>query len=389
VRATSNPRVLHPPGSQGRYYFRPGKQANKFYLHQEGGGFCTDLADCVKRSKTALGSTLPTASDPWQPTLNLSANEPVFSTSASANPLLGDWNHVFMVYCDGAYFSGDNSSRTVVGGTELFFRGRRILDAVMRDLGRLHGLGAATDVVVGGCSAGGIATYAHLDYMSDALTGRGGGLNVSLDGVSQEAAGGLAPGARVVGFADSGFYADVPFFTSQKKKAFAFQAIGGMPGGSADGGTLSARCLSDNAAAPHKCLVAEVNARYIRAPLFAWQSRFDADQLASSLDPPCVAASCAEPYAKHLVDAIERGLFGGGAQQPVHGAFVDGCHRHCDGLPDGGNVMAINATGVTWLQALAQWYEGTAAPGETSAKWLTLQQAAAHYPCASCCGGGS
>ena len=54
-------------GSRARYYLRPASSkvsSSKWYVHQEGGGFCTSLEDCVARSKTSLGSTLPTASDP-------------------------------------------------------------------------------------------------------------------------------------------------------------------------------------------------------------------------------------------------------------------------------------------------------------------------------------
>jgi len=353
-------------GSRARYYLhRPDTPSRRWYVHQEGGGFCTSLEDCVKRSKTSLGSTLPSASDPWGPTLNLTAQQPVFSRDAAANPLLHDWNHVFLAYCDGAYFSGDNGTRTVTaGGAELFFRGRRVLDGALEHLAG-GGMAAATDVVLGGCSAGGIATYAHLDYVAVRLAR-------------------LAPGARVAGLADSGFYADVPFFTDQK--AFPMRAQNASA-------TLSSHCLAEHAAAPHKCLVAEVNARYVRTPLFAWQSKFDADQLASSLDPPCKDGSCADPYGAHLAAAITAGLFAPGS--PAHGAFVGGCHRHCNGLPEGGDALAIaSADGVTWLQHFARWYDGTAPangtapaqPRRAGEQWLA-QQHAPHFPCTACCSG--
>lgn len=355
--AAEFPLALCLDGSRARYYVRHGAAKDKWYVHQEGGGFCTSLEDCVARSKTSLGSTLPTASDPWGPTLNLTEQQPVFTTDATKSPLLHDWNHVFLAYCDGAYFAGDNASRTLVGDTELFFRGRRVLDGALEHLAE-GGMAAATDIILGGCSAGGIATFAHLDYAAAKLAR-------------------LAPGARVAGLADSGFYADVPFFTD--KKAFALRAQNATA-------TLSQRCLAEHAAAPHKCLVAEVNARYVVTPLFAWQSKYDADQLASSLDPPCKDAACADPYGAHLAAAIAAALFADGS--PAHGAFVGGCHRHCDGLPPGGDALAIaSADGVTWLQHLARWYTGTGRSRRGSAHQWLVQQNARHFPCTACCSG--
>ena len=281
----------------------------------------------------------------------------MFSTDAARNPLLHDWNHVFLAYCDGAYFSGDNATRTLVGGTELFFRGRRVLDGTLEHLAK-GGMAMATDVVLGGCSAGGIATFAHLDYVAAKLAV-------------------MAPGARVVGLADSGFYADVPYFTD--KKAFALNVQNATA-------TLSSSCLAEHATAPHKCLVAEVNARFLATPLFAWQSKFDADQLSSSLDPPCKDAGCADPYGAHLSAAIEVGLFAHGS--PAHGAFIGGCHRHCNGLPPGGDALAIaSADGTTWLQHFALWHAGTAAPGHGGTHQWLVQQDAPNFPCAACCTG--
>ena len=153
--------------------------------------------------------------------------------------------HVMLVYCDGAYFAGNAAASVRVGGETLHFKGKAILDAALADLASRHGLGTATDVVLGGCSAGGIAVFAHVDYVSRALET-------------------LSPSARVAGFADSGFYADVPYYTTQKQ--FPFHAQNASA-------TLSPECLGANAARPWACLVAAVNAKYVRTPLFAWQSK--------------------------------------------------------------------------------------------------------------------
>lgn len=72
-------------------------------------------------------------------------------------------------YCDGGSFSGTNDTVTKYNGTNLFYRGKRIREAVFDSLHKKHNMGAATDVVVSGCSAGGLATFLHTDQWCDAL----------------------------------------------------------------------------------------------------------------------------------------------------------------------------------------------------------------------------
>ena len=166
----------------------------------------------------------------------------------------------------------------------------------------------------------------------------------------------------------------MPFFTD--KKAFPFHVQNASS-------TLSRECVLHHQTAPHKCLVAEINAAYLRTPLFAWQSKFDADQLSTSLSPPCFSATCADPYAAHLLSAIKGTLF---QAAPQHGAFVDGCWRHCELSPSGGDLENISADGVTPLRALFRWYTGTSIHGQRpesnrlSTSWLTVQNATS-FPC--------
>lgn len=310
-------------------------------MHLQGGGFCGSLGACANRSRTPLGSTRPDVPGAWGPTLDLAAERPYFSRNATRNPLLADFTHVFVVYCDGAYFAGNVADPAPApGGAALFFRGRAILDAVVADLD----LAGATDVILGGCSAGGIATFLHLDAVAASLRA-------------------IAPNAAVAGFADSGYYADVPYYTSQKK--FPFEA---------QNATADPRCLADHADRPWACLVSSVTAKYVRAPLFAWQSKFDADQLATSFAAPCENASCADPYGA----ALAAGLRAFAARGAAAGAFVDACHRHCDRVDAGHDVWNISAQGTTPLVALADWFSDPRG-------FLVEQAPNASYPCESCC----
>lgn len=51
----------------------------------------------------------------------------------------------------------------------LYFRGKRILHAVLLDLLSGRGMAAATDVVLTGCSAGGLAVFLNADYVAEHL----------------------------------------------------------------------------------------------------------------------------------------------------------------------------------------------------------------------------
>ena len=90
--------------------------------------------------------------------------------------------HRFLKYCDGASFSG---RKTDVSERGLYYRGGYVLDALLADLDANQGLADATDIVVSGCSAGGLATYLHVDEYAERYDA-----------------------ARVVGMPDSGFFLD-------------------------------------------------------------------------------------------------------------------------------------------------------------------------------------
>ena len=89
-----------------------------------------------------------------------------FNRSLETNPMK-NWNYIFIRYCDGWSFAGNveepqaatitNHGTKVTSNVTVWLRGRAILDAVIADLLTTRGMQTATNVVVGGCSAGGMA----------------------------------------------------------------------------------------------------------------------------------------------------------------------------------------------------------------------------------------
>ncbi|KAH8064270.1 pectin acetylesterase [Aureococcus anophagefferens] len=108
-------------GSPGRYYVDVYGDNTKIYVHLQGGGFCGS-SGLREPSRTPLGSTRPDVPGAWGPT-GPRRGAALLSRNATRNPLLADFTHVFVVYCDGAYFAGTSRTRPEPGGDSLFFRG--------------------------------------------------------------------------------------------------------------------------------------------------------------------------------------------------------------------------------------------------------------------------
>jgi hypothetical protein len=144
-------------GSTPGYFVRDDGKTSKWIVYLQWGGWCVSLDDCLNRANTTLGS-----SKNWNTTTNL-ANVSILSGNRTENPYFAAWNAAYLPYCDGSSFSSDLSQAVNVNGTNLYFRGARILKATFDALFQRHSLGATSELVVTGCSAGSLASYLHAD----------------------------------------------------------------------------------------------------------------------------------------------------------------------------------------------------------------------------------
>lgn len=159
----------------------------------QGGGWCESEEACTQRafakSQCMLGSSREECFNDngcnvqhFQPAMNFLDLPAVngarwggglLNSSAATNPLAHDWNKVIMMYCDGGSYSGNNATAVPVtfNGTQRFihYRGARNLDFALGTLARDHGMGDATDVLISGDSAGGLASYWHADRFASAF----------------------------------------------------------------------------------------------------------------------------------------------------------------------------------------------------------------------------
>uniref|UniRef100_A0A6B2L7Z4 Pectin acetylesterase n=1 Tax=Arcella intermedia TaxID=1963864 RepID=A0A6B2L7Z4_9EUKA len=304
-------------GTPPAYYIVPGtgSGADKWFIFHQGGGWCTSLADCYARSKTALGS-----SSGYPQTLDLADEGGYFSDDPTANPAFYNWNKVYFPYCDGGSFSGNNQTLSDYQGHSLMFRGYRNLQAYWIDLALKFDLQLGKEFVVSGCSAGGLATYLHVDWW----------------------AGKLPQGSKVVGVPDSGYFLDYdskngPKYSTDMKWVFSIM-------NSTEG--VNRNCIKANTQQPALCFFAEHTVPHITTPLFPLQSRYDSWQTANILGSSNAADINA--YGK-LFDERFQALL----NRNQNGAFLDSCFHHCgafdsiriDGLLSGPAIQKFVTTG--------------------------------------------
>ena len=224
-----------------------------------------------------------------------------------------------------------------------------------------HDLASASDVVISGGSAGGLAAFLHADWWCDAL-------RTAADGSLQ----------KCVALPDSGFFLDyesprataVPppakyrggYYHAYMDWAFgAFNASGGLHVG----------CVAAMASrgTPNKCMFAEHTAPFVQTPLFALQSEYDSWQRYFVID------SMAE--AQHLGDNITTRLMASSiSPHPENGAFISACGYHTNGW----DWQMID--GDWQYEAFASWYSTL---GSGNANRKRVWQEVHKYPCPECC----
>mmetsp|Transcript_37510 Transcript_37510/g.81476 ORF Transcript_37510/g.81476 Transcript_37510/m.81476 type:complete len:397 (+) Transcript_37510:135-1325(+) len=329
------PLALCLDGSPAIYYIRQGQGSgrNRFHIYFEGGGFCTDDKDCLHRAGTYYGS-----SGGDDPSINF--DHPFFAGAKKDSPLMWNWNHIMVRYCDGAYFSGHRDEAVKVKGSQIYYRGEHITSAVIDDLTKRYNFGNATDVIFSGCSAGGIRVFAHLNALAKMV----------------------APTARVSGFPDSGFYLDRQIFTPLKH--FVVD-----PNGQNATSLLDPHCVHDYPGQAEKCLLGSVAGYYLTVPIFAWQSQYDTDQRSCEMTQECAdSRKCVQAYGDDLAQTLHTVLSN---RTAGHGYFLDSCSRHCAGR----NLPLEDKHKLTPLKALNEWYQG----GES------IYKQSRRYPCDRCC----
>ena len=164
VNNVNSPRCLD--GSAAGYYKRIGTDGGKtVMIHLEGGGWCTSYEDCLARSNTDIGS-----SKNWPlsgvPSMDGGSNG-MFSNNCTINPQFCKVSMFHFNYCDGASHAGHQDNAIPVTKNnqsyELYFRGQDNLDGNLNSMIKHGYFKSAENIIIKGCSAGGLATIIHID----------------------------------------------------------------------------------------------------------------------------------------------------------------------------------------------------------------------------------
>ena len=355
----SDPGALCLDGSPAAFYFgRASKPTTKWMIWGEGKAWCLSEAECDARAKATDGrggwkaSGWPAKPGCLPPTLPWGAAPCSghagqawgcqLSNDCALNPAFCDFNMVHVKTCDGGSWSGNRSSLSPSG---LHYRGKAIVDATVRALRGL-GIGTATEIVIGGGSAGALGVYLQADYWL-----------AQLDPKHDK---------KVAAVPDCGFFQD------WKNNSF-HQGFAWMHSEAGMQSAVDPRCAAAHPTAPNLCLMAEHAAPFISTPLFALQAKFDSWQKGNVCGADCATTAGEQAFGDALVAKLRATVLA----KKGNGAFVDSCLHHC-----GGSDTYRNDN-LTQARALQTWFEHGASALPQAGRLISESA----YPCAACCTG--
>lgn len=300
-------------GPAPTYKSRLNPASSKWVLFLEGGGWCyggtvsATIQSCAGRANrynryNTLGVSTTTSKDYGG----------ILGFNATTNPDFHSWNAVFIHYCDGASFGSNNVHPvTTPQGKQIWMRGRSNFDAVITDLLQHRDMADATDIILTGSSAGGLAVFYNVDHLAQDLLS-------DFD-------------IKVTGFADAGFFLDTPNYVHDFQGADPIWNVTGSAG-------TNANCLKAHPREEQwKCLLAPYLLEHIESPLFVMNSAYDAWQIDNNLPHACISTlrhpcndAAVQQYGVALKQRVHEALLNKIKRYPTApvGAYIDACYMH-------------------------------------------------------------
>lgn len=342
-------------GSPPAIYYRAANTAadptaaHKFVLYIKGGGWCENATMCALRAGGLIGSSNTLTKH--QPTFSYTG---VLDPNAATNPDFANFHHVVLWYCDGGSFSGDRAEPVVVasGGRSLnqkvYYRGKRVLDAILDYMDVEFGLSSATEVLFSGGSAGGLSVYLH----ADAVRARFGETT-------------KFRAAPVSGFfLMHSTVGGEPTYIEQLRNVF--QMMNSSSG-------VNQNCLRAMAPTEQQwqCIFANASYAHATTPFFMLQSALDRWQMEHVFEmPPSCAAGDGTPADPQFgqcsfqqvaaLNQWEADFLADLRRTPTFslvqsGGFIESCLEHCAAQRNRG-IDGIKNGGTSMRQALSAWW---------------------------------
>jgi len=220
---------------------------DKWIIDLGGGGWCMDDSTCKDRMK---GSPNLMSSKAWPKNVTVGG---IFDLDPTLNPGFATFSKASVGYCSSDSFSGDRAASADTFGWH--FRGKRIMAETLTYL-QQFGLGTASEVLLNGCSAGGVAVIANLDYVKSKLPN--------------------LQGRKVRGHSDAGWMLDAnPWPPSHYGGITPFLKVGSVLWG----GIPDDDCAKAMPTEAWKCYFGGIVTPYLQTPHFAHQDSEDSVQI--------------------------------------------------------------------------------------------------------------
>ena len=348
------PTAVCNDGTPATFAIRRNPSSKRWMIWLEGGGECHDGASCDQRWSAASGAELmssttirarATAGTLGFPSSGVFANDP------KENPAFHDANVVEIQYCSSDLWSGDragNSSLPVGDVGKWNFRGRAIAFAALTEMLATQGLADATEVTLGGGSAGAAGIFNIVDEMRAQLPAT----------------------ARVIAIADGGFQIGYPAYDATTKKestspvnpveAIALAGYQNWGGG----GDASCTAAAADQTARVFCRSSEnllLNG-HIATPIMVINNQYDINQVSRlgidlNRNSGKVADSFQAAFAKRFAARMRAQLELVGAR---HAIFANYDGLHVTSQSDRAQTTEIG--GVALRDAIAEWHKTPCAP---------------------------
>ncbi|XP_022110445.1 pectin acetylesterase 11-like [Acanthaster planci] len=322
-------------GSPPSYYFRNASSQEHHYswiIHLLGGSWCYNNTACAHRSTTDLGS-----SRLLKPTKTFGG---ILSANFTVNPDFFDWNLVVVNYCDGASFSGTRGDPVSYNNTKIYYRGARVLDAVVNYLLQSAGLEQAERILLSGESAGALAVYLHADHISSMVPDE----------------------APFKALADGGFFVDEMDISGDRQWETAMKDMYQMQ--HVQWGLDEDCLLAKGSSNKWECFFPQYAYPYVTTPIFVINAVYDRWVQRDILGLYCHPEECDEALG---VLQQHRQLFLQRTDQVNRylkdGMFLTSCYAHCQAVSDL-PWMTYAVAGRTVRKAFADWYFERKTPAE-------------------------
>lgn len=224
-------------------------------------------------------------------------------------------------------------------------------------------MGNATEVILSGGSAGGLAVFFNIDHLATLLP----------------------KGVRLTGFPDAGFFLDAPNTRGQYLYRSYFQGADPVWNVTASGGT-NLKCLSANIGEEWKCLLAQYIAPHIETPIYVMNSAYDVFQTQNILQAGCIPAPNRAPcsaaqnaslqaYRDQFIENIRASI----ANKPHNGVYVDSCYVHAQNVNYCSAQVVPNCVGWSPLSSGSKKWGYRTSVKAVDGRQLTPQQAFSAY----------